>query len=180
MPTDSAASCVKHPERKAYCRDLCKSCYDCAWIKARRPKVNELRRGRDREKTKANSRRFYIKHRARLIEKQRAYREANPDIIAEKKRLYRLKYGDNIKIRKLAAYYRVSREEIVAILEIKSCEICGSSTRLCIDHDHGTGAIRGRLCESCNYGLGKFKDSAARLMAAAKYLTRAEAGEQCA
>ena len=31
-----------------------------------------------------------------------------------------------------------------------ACEICGSTKRLCIDHDHVTGKVRGRLCNRCN------------------------------
>lgn len=53
----------------------------------------------------------------------------------------------------------------------KSCEICGSVDRLHVDHDHGTGEIRGVLCHGCNTGIGLFGDDPARLIAAAEYLT---------
>ena len=39
-----------------------------------------------------------------------------------------------------------------------------------IDHDHVTGLIRGLLCVRCNMGIGCFRDSAAGLEAAARYL----------
>jgi len=39
-----------------------------------------------------------------------------------------------------------------------------------LDHDHGTGAIRGFLCIDCNHGLGKFKDDPAMLLRAIVYL----------
>jgi len=60
------------------------------------------------------------------------------------------------------------------------CAICGvreghRSVRgrvcqLAVDHDHRTGLIRGLLCNSCNRGLGRFKDSVALIEAAARYL----------
>lgn len=40
------------------------------------------------------------------------------------------------------------------------CHICNAAEaslpkRLCLDHDHATGAFRGWLCWDCNVGLGK-------------------------
>lgn len=34
------------------------------------------------------------------------------------------------------------------------CQICKKKTRLCIDHDHDTGQVRGLLCHRCNSCLG--------------------------
>jgi hypothetical protein len=41
-----------------------------------------------------------------------------------------------------------------------------------VDHDHGTGAIRGLLCSSCNQALGQMKERPELLRAAAEYLER--------
>jgi hypothetical protein len=52
------------------------------------------------------------------------------------------------------------------------CAICKlpPKTRLVVDHDHKTGKFRGLLCNSCNVGLGYFRDSQQSLQAACKYL----------
>lgn len=61
------------------------------------------------------------------------------------------------------------------------CAICqqpetmtyrGKVKTLCIDHDHESGKVRGLLCASCNFALGKFYDDPVRLRAAADYLER--------
>ena len=62
------------------------------------------------------------------------------------------------------------------------CAICGEppsgeNTRahwggkLCVDHDHDTGKVRGLLCNDCNLAVGYGK-SPATLRAAAEYLER--------
>ena len=53
------------------------------------------------------------------------------------------------------------------------CKICGKEEQsqvLSVDHCHGTGKIRGLLCNGCNIGLGGFRDSVTSLEQAIKYL----------
>lgn len=61
------------------------------------------------------------------------------------------------------------------------CAICkqpetytrqGTVGRLCVDHDHKTGQIRGLLCHWCNLGVSAFKDEPTAARAAALYLER--------
>jgi len=55
------------------------------------------------------------------------------------------------------------------------CEICGIiPSRLHIDHNHRTGAIRGLLCRPCNHALGGFQDSEEILRFAIMYLSRTD------
>ena len=42
--------------------------------------------------------------------------------------------------------------------------------KLAIDHSHATGQVRGLLCTSCNWALGRFHDSIPMLRRAIKYL----------
>ena len=52
----------------------------------------------------------------------------------------------------------IHRDALAAAQE-GQCAICGTAAgRLVIDHDHATGAVRGMLCDSCNLGLGHFRD----------------------
>jgi hypothetical protein len=74
--------------------------------------------------------------------------------------------------RNLAAKrYGISRAEIDGILD-RGCEVCGGSERLCIDHDHATGAVRGCLCITCNVGVG-WVEKPGWLDRALRYLRRA-------
>jgi len=84
-------------------------------------------------------------------EYMKARRKSHPDVVRQN--WERSKYG-------------ASKEDLGA----SSCVICGSSRRLCIDHDHVTGKIRGVLCTKCNAGLGMFEDDADRMKQAINYL----------
>lgn len=56
------------------------------------------------------------------------------------------------------------------------CAICKQpesieGRRLCVDHSHITGDVRGLLCSNCNRGIGLLKDSPELLRNAFYYLT---------
>lgn len=59
------------------------------------------------------------------------------------------------------------------------CKICSlpqispRNTRLCIDHDHRNGKVRGLLCSDCNRGIGLLKDDPRILDKASEYLRAA-------
>ena len=56
------------------------------------------------------------------------------------------------------------------------CPVCRKITippitsKVVLDHDHKTGEPSGWICDSCNTGLGRFKDSTTILENAIKYL----------
>lgn len=71
----------------------------------------------------------------------------------------------------------VDQFNAMTIAHAGTCAICGDSESsvgmLHIDHDHVTGRVRGLLCRACNLGIGKLKDNAVIVQAAADYLVRA-------
>lgn len=58
------------------------------------------------------------------------------------------------------------------------CPICnkasipGVTASVVIDHDHHTGSAREWICDSCNTGLGRFKDNIELLEATIEYLKK--------
>lgn len=55
-------------------------------------------------------------------------------------------------------WYGLTLDEAIALEAIKGCENCGSTRKLCVDHDHATGRVRGILCDLCNKALGHARD----------------------
>lgn len=61
---------------------------------------------------------------------------------------------------------------------IFECPVCnkkgivGTTVKIVRDHDHKTGVGREWICDSCNTGLGRFKDNPEFLRQAIKYLER--------
>jgi len=79
--------------------------------------------------------------------------------------------------------YGITPEEYQEMLARQGglCAICKNAanpqgiraaSRLHIDHDHLTQVVRDLLCNSCNNGLGRFRDNPALLRAAADYIER--------
>ena len=68
--------------------------------------------------------------------------------------------------------YGITNHQFNYILALQGggCRLCASDKRLCVDHNHRTGEIRGILCWACNAALGKFHDDAAMLHKAANYV----------
>jgi hypothetical protein len=78
--------------------------------------------------------------------------------------------------RERARRYGLSLQEFRALLaqQANACAICRKSAqRLCLDHCHSTGKVRGFLCRKCNLGLGCYDDDPNLTAAATAYLKAA-------
>jgi hypothetical protein len=124
------------------------------------------------EKRKASWNAFHERNPGKRAFYAKRWRENNP---TAGKRYYQ-EVGSQLYQKKRAAIYGLTVEQVEHMRKDQNgvCAICfgssGGKKDLHIDHCHATGKVRGLLCESCNRGLGFFRDSPDHLVAAAKYL----------
>ena len=89
--------------------------------------------------------------------------------------------------RRIIQSYGISLPEFTEMLARQGggCAICGRKVdnhkngkkrRMCVDHDHETGLMRGILCTRCNTGIGMFANDEKLLRRAIKYLQKAKEG----
>jgi hypothetical protein len=85
---------------------------------------------------------------------------------------YAERYRERARRRKRPRKYGISEEiyEYMVADQAGRCLVCRRKSKLCVDHDHQTGIVRGLLCHSCNTGLGFFKDNPVLLRRAIVYL----------
>ena len=125
-----------------------------------------------RKRLKAN--RAWIVARKDRLNARRRYRYATDPEYREKCRAPRR--GEHARNDRLKLVYGMTPEDYDAILARQNgaCAICESKShrRLCIDHCHSTGTVRGLLCRDCNLGLGNYQDDPKRLLKAIVYLKR--------
>lgn len=113
-------------------------------------------------------------------------RERDPEGYADRKRAEHARFKVNnpekhrSHVRKNnLRKYGLTPEDFDALLEKQAglCVICKEELSpgrgRHVDHDHGTGAVRGILCNGCNVGLGYFRDSPEILKSAANYVEQA-------
>lgn len=137
-------------------------------------------RRKNRERIAAQKAERYQATREAHLEKDRARYQAKKDSpdykakAAARQRAYRRRVG--MKAVNVRNRYGLSLEEYESLLASQGgvCATCGGTTRLVVDHDHATGAVRGILCHGCNVSLGMARDDARVLRSLADYVERSE------
>ena len=115
-----------------------------------------------------------------------AWQKANPDRVNARNRKHKRenvhRVRESSRRSKMRTNYGIDIEEYDRLLAHQNgaCAICnrfetrrhrdGTLWALSVDHDHGSGMIRGLLCGRCNSGLANFSDSIDRLAQAIRYL----------
>jgi hypothetical protein len=94
----------------------------------------------------------------------------------ERSRFYRKHYPNKIQNWKLKARYGISLDEKNEMVKKQNykCAICGSdiTQKACVDHNHETDKVRELLCDSCNTGIGMFKENIQVMQKAIDYLIK--------
>ena len=148
-----------------------------AWAKRNPERIAEIKR------------RYRARHREEIAAAVKVLKKANPERVREMKRNWAKRNPacammQHVRVRLKAlgvsqeVYRMATAEQYKRILadQHNGCAICGAhhgntvATRLCVDHDHTTGALRGLLCRRCNTALGYFCDSSVTIKRAVAYL----------
>lgn len=109
-----------------------------------------------------NARRPYVNALARAQTKRMTVEQKRRRLEGQQRRRLNKKYG-------------ITQEYYDKMLSDQngSCAICRVLlVRPLVDHCHKTGKVRGLLCDSCNFGIGSFKDDIDVLERARQYLSR--------
>jgi hypothetical protein len=127
-----------HPEKKHFCRGMCKACY-----------------AKDRWKTKPAARETSYRGNRRW---RRRHLEIARKMERDSKKRHELANWST----KLFYKYGITADEYVAILKTQDdrCALCHLKQvgqRLAVDHNHETNAVRGLLCTGCNVGLARYE-----------------------
>ncbi len=129
-------------------------------------------------------------NRKKELERNKAYRRRNPELIRKINKAWKTKNMGRVKELDWKAHlkrtYGLSVEDYSRLLSSQGghCAICGNDSpgrgkaHFSVDHDssHCDGkrgcpeCVRGLLCVSCNAGLGCFRDNLGSLEAALSYL----------
>lgn len=108
----------------------------------------------DIAKSRAKAAKYYQTHKDKIKERRK---KNMPVLVKRSERIrYKKKYGMTL--------------EQVQELKQAGCIVCGSMTRLHVDHCHATGKVRGCLCQRCNQALGLLNEDIERIKRLAQYI----------
>lgn len=134
----------------------------------------------NKEKCQERSRAYCKKHSAEHYERRKARRLANIDAERAQDRAWYLAHKKEHRDYGIEKRYGLKPGEFESRLASQggACAICrttdftGRLKTPHVDHDHGTGKVRGILCGRCNVALGMADDSIEKLLSMIEYLRK--------
>jgi hypothetical protein len=66
--------------------------------------------------------------------------------------------------------FEITREKLIELPG--ECQVCGSSDRTHLDHNHESNIVRGVLCHGCNIALGMLKENKETMKSLIKYIEK--------
>lgn len=146
-----------------------------------------------KEKLRVYRANYYLKNKARMLALNRSWDMANPE---KRRQMRRNNYYKNIVTQR--AWHQKNREkhnlsvrrgelmrkfgltleryEEMRVAQEGLCAICrqppSPKRKLCVDHCHDSGVVRGLLCILCNAGIGSLKHNKTILESAISYLKK--------
>lgn len=152
-----------------------------AWFKAYREKNKDKEKERHRKYYQENKEKIHARRKAlhwdKILVKSREYYHKNKNRIIE----YRKKNKSKLSVTHFKGWlkrkYGITLDDYNKMLSEQNygCIICGDAQhgkRLSVDHCHGTGKIRGLLCDRHNMALGMFGDNIEHLQKAIHYIKK--------
>jgi len=159
-------NCFYRIKNTNYFQSDCKECRKKSVLEYRKNNPNKVKEYTSKYNKSPKYREYHKK-----------WDKINKDKRTEYRRRWVNKYPEKELNSRLLYQFGITIEKYKQMLKIQNnvCAICGQKSkikRLCIDHCHKTNIIRGLLCDSCNKGLGDFKDNIKYIKSAIKYLQK--------
>lgn len=145
-----------------------------------RESEDEIRRRKKRER----QRRYVAENKDRVYANRKAWLARNSERMKKYRAEYWQKYAAQMsdkekkdlrtrcEANRIKSLYGITKPEVDAMKDRQGgrCKICNKVSKLCIDHCHSTGNVRGMLCSHCNHMLGHAFDDILVLESAVRYL----------
>jgi hypothetical protein len=119
-----------------------------------------------KEEHSARGRKYYVTNRDLVQARHSEYQRNHPEERRRRQNRHIEKHAYEVLLQNLGRHAKsggfappvLSREKYEELAAVKNCQICGiaeNGRKLAFDHDHVTGNVRGRICNSCNLLLGR-------------------------
>lgn len=147
-----------------------------SWCKTCGLTFNRNKYAKNPEALKEAHHLYYLKNKKKTAKRGRKWRAKHP--LASRKYSKKSKEKakrlnpDKVENTRLKRCYGITLEFFNGLLLSQGgkCAICKNKAKLCVDHDHKTGRVRGLLCGHCNRAIGCLMDSPVSARNAAEYL----------